>query len=55
MKQTKKGPKSVVPCCVRLPEEVNRVLERKAKRERRSKNFLLVLAVETFLQNDTTK
>jgi predicted transcriptional regulator len=56
MKGEKKGAtKTLVACCVRLTEEMNRALERRAKRDRRSKNFLLTLAVESFLQNDTTK
>jgi predicted transcriptional regulator len=56
MKGAKKSTnKTVVACCVRLSEELNRAVEKKAKRERRSKNFVLVSAVESYIQNDTTK
>jgi predicted transcriptional regulator len=32
---------------------LNRAVERIAKRERRSKNFVLISAVEAFIQNTT--
>jgi hypothetical protein len=41
-----------VPCCIRMPEGLNRLLLQKSRKERLSKSSIIVKAVSSYLESN---